>query len=282
MRATRAEIVSHLAACIEHLYSRQEQLRIARMVAAALSGESEMKFLIDPNEIIDIELGDVAEQLSAGRPVQYIIGKTEFCGEEFTVREGVLIPRPETEELVMWAREEAKEFPSPRILDLCTGSGCIAIALKKLIPAATVTAIDLSTEALAIAQENATKLGAEVRFLADDVLKGVPQLGDKQFDIIVSNPPYIPISEREAMHINVTNFEPSMALFVEDSDPLIFYREIARIAKSRLSNRGALLFEIHELLADETLQMLQKEGFEAELRHDFLNKPRMICCHKKE
>ena len=282
MRATRAEIVSHLAACIEHLYSRQEQLRIARMVAAALSGESEMKFLIDPNEIIDIELGDVAEQLSAGRPVQYIIGKTEFCGEEFTVREGVLIPRPETEELVMWAREVSKEFPSPRILDLCTGSGCIAIALKKLIPAATVTAIDLSAEALAIAQENATKLGAEVRFLADNVLQGVPQLGDKQFDIIVSNPPYIPISEREAMHINVTNFEPAMALFVEDSDPLIFYREIARIAKSRLSNRGALLFEIHELLADETLQMLQSEGFEAELRHDFLNKPRMICCHRRE
>ena len=282
MKATRAEIVSHLAACIEHLYSRQEQLRIARMVAAALSGESEMKFLIDPNEIIDIELGNVAEQLSAGRPVQYIIGKTEFCGEEFTVREGVLIPRPETEELVMWAREVAKEFPSPRILDLCTGSGCIAIALKKLIPAAAVTAIDLSTEALAIAQENATKLGAEVRFLADDVLKGVPQLGDKQFDIIVSNPPYIPISEREAMHINVTNFEPSMALFVEDNDPLIFYREIARIAKSRLTERGALLFEIHELLADETLQMLQSEDFEAELRHDFLNKPRMICCHKRE
>ena len=282
MRATRAEIVSHLAACIEHLYSRQEQLRIARMVAAALSGESEMKFLIDPNEIIDIELGDVAEQLSAGRPVQYIIGKTEFCGEEFTVREGVLIPRPETEELVMWAREVSKEFPSPRILDLCTGSGCIAIALKKLIPAATVTAIDLSAEALKIAQENATKLGADVRFLADDVLKGVPQLGNEQFDIIVSNPPYIPISEREAMHINVTNFEPAMALFVEDSDPLIFYREIARIAKSRLTERGALLFEIHELLAEETLQMLQSEGFEAELRHDFLNKPRMICCHKRE
>lgn len=282
MRATRAEIVSHLAACIEHLYSRQEQLRIARMVAAALSGESEMKFLIDPNEIIDIELGNVAEQLSAGRPVQYIIGKTEFCGEEFTVREGVLIPRPETEELVMWAIQVAKEFPSPHILDLCTGSGCIAIALKKLIPAAAVTAIDLSAEALAIAQENATKLGTEVRFLADDVLQGVPQLQNESFDIIVSNPPYIPISEREAMHINVTNFEPSMALFVEDSDPLIFYREIARIAKSRLTERGALLFEIHELLADETLQMLQKEGFEAELRHDFLNKPRMICCHKRE
>lgn len=282
MRATRAEIVSHLAACIEHLYSRQEQLRIARMVAAALSGESEMKFLIDPNEIIDIELGDVAEQLSAGRPVQYIIGKAEFCGEEFTVREGVLIPRPETEELVMWAIQVSKEFPSPRILDLCTGSGCIAIALKKLIPAATVTAIDLSAEALAIAQENATKLGADVRFLADDVLQGVPQLGNEQFDIIVSNPPYIPISEREAMHINVTNFEPAMALFVEDSDPLIFYREIARIAKSRLSDRGALLFEIHELLAGETVQMLQSEGFEAELRHDFLNKPRMICCHKRE
>ena len=282
MRASRAEIVSHLTTCIEHLYSRQEQLRIARMVAAALSGESEMKFLIDPGEIIDIELGNVVEQLSAGRPVQYIIGRTEFCGEEFTVREGVLIPRPETEELVMWAREVAKGFTSPRILDLCTGSGCIAIALKKLIPTATVTAVDLSADALAIAQENATKLDAEVRFLADDVLKGVPELQNEQFDIIVSNPPYIPLSEREAMHINVTKFEPEMALFVEDSDPLIFYREIALAAKKILSERGALLFEIHELLANETLQMLQNEGFEAELRHDFLNKPRMICCQKRE
>ena len=247
-----------------------------------MSGEDEIKFLIDPNEIIDIELGNVTEELSTGRPVQYIIGKTEFCGEEFSVREGVLIPRPETEELVMWTRDEAKEFPSPRILDLCTGSGCIAIALKKLIPAAMVTAVDLSIEALSIAQENATKLNADVRFLADDVLKGSPQLQNEQFDIIVSNPPYIPISEREAMHINVTKHEPEMALFVEDSDPLIFYREIAHIAQERLSKGGALLFEIHELLADETLQMLHNKGFEAELRHDFLNKPRMICCHKKE
>ena len=248
-----------------------------------MSGESEMKFLIDPNEIIDIELGDVAEQLSAGRPVQYIIGKTEFCGEEFTVREGVLIPRPETEELVMWAREVSKELPSPRILDLCTGSGCIAIALKKLIPAATITAIDLSAEALKIAQENATKLGADVRFLADDVLQGVPQLQNESFDIIVSNPPYIPISEREAMHINVTNFEPSMALFVEDNDPLIFYREIARTALSTLTPQGWLLFEIHETLAEATMDMLSVEGYHnIELRYDFRQKPRMICCQPKQ
>ena len=281
MRASRAEIVSHLASCIEHLYSKPEQLRIARMVAAALSNENEIKFLTEPNEIIEVELEQAAKDLAAGRPVQYIIGKTEFCEEEFFVKEGVLIPRPETEELVMWAAEQTKQFASPRILDLCTGSGCIAISLKRLVASAQVTAVDISPEALAIAEKNASNLSAQVRFLKDDVLKGLPSLGAEKFDIIVSNPPYIPASERTAMHINVTKYEPEIALFVEDNDPLIFYREIARAAKRLLSEGGYLLFEIHELLACETQQMLEGEGFHAELRHDFLSKPRMICCQKK-
>ena len=281
MRASRAEIVSYLASCIEHLYSKPEQLRIARMVAAALSNENEIKFLTEPNEIIEVELEQAAKELAAGRPVQYIIGKTEFCGEEFFVKEGVLIPRPETEELVMWAAEQSKKFASPRILDLCTGSGCIAISLNRLVASSQVTAVDISPEALAIAEENANYLSAQVRFLKDDVLKGVTSLSTDKFDIIVSNPPYIPASERTAMHINVTKYEPEIALFVEDSDPLIFYREIARTAKRLLSEEGVLLFEIHELLAKETQQMLEGEGFHAELRYDFLSKPRMICCRKK-
>lgn len=282
MRASRADIISHIATAIEPLYTRAESLRIARMVAAALSGENETKFIVEPNQIIDINIEQATKELAEGRPVQYIIGKTEFCGKEFTVREGVLIPRPETEELVLWAREEAKRFSQPRILDLCTGSGCIAISLKALIPTAQVTAVDLSAEALAIAQENASKLKTPINFVQDDVLQGVKELCDKEFDVIVSNPPYIPESEREAMHINVTKYEPDMALFVDDCDPLVFYREIARTAKNMLSQDGYLLFEIHELLAEQTLQMLQAEGFLATLRHDFLSKPRMICCQKKK
>ena len=282
MRASRADIISHIATAIEPLYTRAESLRIARMVAAALSGENETKFIVEPNQIIDINIEQATKELAEGRPVQYIIGKTEFCGKEFTVREGVLIPRPETEELVLWARAEAKRFSQPRILDLCTGSGCIAISLKALIPTAQVTAVDLSAEALAIAQENASKLNTPINFVQDDVLQGVKELCDKEFDVIVSNPPYIPESEREAMHINVTKYEPDMALFVDDCDPLVFYREIARTAKNMLSQDGYLLFEIHELLAEQTLQMLQAEGFLATLRHDILSKPRMICCQKKK
>lgn len=282
MRASRADIVAHIASSIETLYTQPERMRIARLVAAALRNENELRYLTDPNEIIDIDIEQAVKELAAGRPLQYVTGKTEFCGEEFSVREGVLIPRPETEELVMWAKDVSKAFTSPRILDLCTGSGCIAISLKKLIPAADVTAIDLSAEALAIAKENATKLKTNVCFLQDDVLQGVKTLKGEEFDIIVSNPPYIPSSERTTMHINVTRYEPAMALFVEDDDPLIFYREIARFAAQALSKNGVLLFEIHELLAEQTLQMLIEEGFHAELRHDFLSKPRMICCKRKE
>lgn len=282
MRATRAEIVAHIASSIEALYPKPERQRIARQVAAALSGEQESRYIIDPNEIIEIDIEQATKDLASGRPLQYVIGKVEFCGEEFVVREGVLIPRPETEELVMWARDESRRFATPRILDLCTGSGCIALSLKKLIPSAEVTAIDLSTEALAIARENAEHLNTEVCFIQDDVLNGCKKIEGKEFDIIVSNPPYIPKSERAAMHINVTEYEPAMALFVEDDDPLIFYREIARAAKHLLRKEGALLFEIHELLAEQTLQMLENEGYKATLRHDFLSKPRMICCHKRE
>ena len=281
MKASRAEMVGFLSRSMEHLYSVQECRRIARVVAASLSGESEMKYLTDPNQIITIDnIEQVAAELSEGRPVQYVIGSCEFCGEEFIVREGVLIPRPETEELVMWARREAERYTSPRIIDICTGSGCIAIMLKKLIASASVKAIDISNKALTIAQENATRLGAEVEFILDNALKGLHSIAHTQADIIISNPPYIPLSERERMHINVTHYEPSLALFVEDKDPLIFYREIARFAHTHLTTEGVLMFEIHELLADETIAMLHHEGFSTHLRHDFLAKPRMLCCRK--
>lgn len=284
MRASRAEIIGYLADCIRSLYDENECRHIARMVASALSHEAESKYIIEPNEIIEIEgIEKCAEELASGRPVQYVIGKAEFCGYDFTVREGVLIPRPETEELVMWAMECAEGIKEPRILDICTGSGCIAIALKKRLAQASVTAIDLSDKAIEIAKENARLLNTKVEILKDDALDGLQAVQGRTFDIIVSNPPYIPQSEMAAMHINVTKHEPHMALFVDDGDPLIFYREIARAAKELLSEQGFLLFEIHETLATETAEMLSREGFyDVEIRYDFRQKPRMICCRPNQ
>lgn len=284
MRGSRAEIINYIADSIRNIYPESECRHIARMVASSLSGEAETKFLVEPNQIVDIEdVERCAAVLSTGRPVQYVIGKAEFCGEEYMVREGVLIPRPETEELVMWTMECAAGIDNPKILDVCTGSGCIAIVLKKRLRNADVTAIDLSDKAIEIAKENCSQLNAEVEIIKDDALTGLQAVQGREFDIIVSNPPYIPQSEMAAMHINVTQHEPHMALFVDDADPLIFYREIVRAAKTLLKRDGFLLFEIHETLATETAEMLSHEGFlDIDIRYDFRQKPRMICCRPNQ
>ncbi len=280
MKGRRAEIIDYLCGRMQHLYPQQECRHIARMAASAWSGDDESRFLIEPNEEIEIaNLEQLSDPLAAGCPIQYILGRAEFCGEEFVVRQGVLIPRPETEELVMWAIEKAQGIASPRILDVCTGSGCIAIALKKRIPSASLTAIELSDEALAIAHENSERLCAEVELLQDDALKGMTSIKGREFDIVISNPPYIPQAEISNMRINVTQYEPHLALFVADDNPLIFYREIARTSHAILSPKGWLLFEIHETLAEQTAAMLATEGYvNIELRKDFRDKPRMICC----
>ena len=279
MRATRAEILRFISQQIEHLYDQRERMNIARMVAAALSGENEMKYLIEGAEVVEIpQLESKVKELSQGRPVQYVIGHSEFCGLDIEVREGVLIPRPETEELVAWVIEKAADIERPRILDVCTGSGCIALALADRLRGASVTAVDISDEALTIARCNAERLQLGVEFIKDDALAHLPNIADRKFDIVVSNPPYIPISERESMHVNVVNFEPDIALFVADDDPLIFYREIAVTAKHILADNGYLLFEIHQPLAQQTVDMLSELGYDAvELRNDCFDKPRMIC-----
>lgn len=279
MRATRAEILRFISQQIEHLYDQRERMNIARMVAAALSGENEMKYLIEGAEVVEIpQLESKVKELSQGRPVQYVIGHSEFCGLDIEVREGVLIPRPETEELVAWVIEKAADIERPRILDVCTGSGCIALALAARVGKASVVAVDISDEALTIARCNAERLQLGVEFIKDDALEHLPNIADRKFDIVVSNPPYIPISERESMHVNVVNFEPDIALFVADDDPLIFYREIAVTAKHILADNGYLLFEIHQPLAQQTVDMLSELGYDAvELRNDCFDKPRMIC-----
>lgn len=284
MEATRGKITAYIADAIRDLYPAREAHRIAIMAAAALSGEAEAKFLTDPNQRITIDgVEDCAAQLAAGRPVQYVTGRAEFCDMTFHVDEGVLIPRPETEELVLWAEQCANTHTNPHILDVCTGSGCIAIALAARLPQAEVTALDISHAAIETARRNAGINRVNVRFVEDDALSGMQSLKNEKFDIIVSNPPYIPQSEMAAMHINVTRYEPHMALFVDDADPLVFYRAIARSAHELLTENGYLLFEAHETLAESTAEMLRKEGFDdTELRYDLFGKPRMTCSRQRK
>lgn len=283
MEATRSEITAFIAEAVRGLYPEREARRIALTAAAALSGESEAKFLADPNQRVNIDgVERCAAQLAAGCPVQYVTGKTEFCDMTFHVDGSVLIPRPETEELVLWTEQCAAGFQRPRILDVCTGSGCIAIVLATHLPQAKVTALDISHAALETARRNASMNGVRIRFIDDDALNGMPSLAGETFDIIVSNPPYIPHSEIESMHVNVTRYEPHEALFVDDADPLVFYRAIARAARTMLSEGGSLLFEVHEAWAERTAEMLRGEGFgQTEVRNDLFGKPRMTCSRRR-
>ena len=216
-----------------------------------------------------------ATALLAGRPIQYITGKTWFMGEPYIVNDQVLIPRPETEELVDWVIEYAAiKGKALRILDIGTGSGCIAIAIKKALPEAIVSAIDISTSALKIAATNAAALKADIELIALDILN-TAFLPD-QYDVIVSNPPYIPMQEMKNMELQVTDHEPNIALFVPDEDPLLFYKAIARLAKLHLSSNGQLFFEIHYDQGDALIALLDEMHFHAELRADLFEKDRMV------
>ena len=215
------------------------------------------------------------EQLISGKPIQYILGKAWFMGQNFIVNENVLIPRPETEELVEWIISYANiKNKTLSILDIGTGSGCISITLKMALPHCEVSALDISKEALKVAQLNANNLNVSIQWMEQNILDTVAL--ENAYDIIVSNPPYIPFREKESMQKQVVNFEPSLALFVPDEDPLIFYRTIAKIAKQSLSKNGQLFFEIHYDQGNTVLTLLNELNFHAELRQDSFGKDRMI------
>ncbi len=236
---------------------------------------------IDPYAECEIDdLDTIIGELATGRPVQYVLGHTEFYGRDFAVGEGVLIPRPETEELVAWI---ASEVSSPcAILDIGTGSGCIAATLAAEIPGAMVTAVDISDDALEIAAENCRRLGVGVEVVKADAMALDRTFGQRRFDIMVSNPPYIPASERRAMHVNVVEHEPDMALFVPDDDPLRFYRAIACQGRKMLNDGGRLWFEIHHTMGRVMEEMLNAEGYaEIRIRRDLSDKERMVCCRKR-
>ncbi|MDI5949160.1 peptide chain release factor N(5)-glutamine methyltransferase [Flavobacterium yafengii] len=226
----------------------------------------------------------ILEQLKQEIPVQYLLGKTSFYGLDFEVNENVLIPRPETEELVEWILESQKskvESQNIRILDIGTGSGCIAISLAKNIPNAQVFAIDVSEKALATAKTNAENNSVNVTFINQNILETEDLR--QQFDIIVSNPPYVRNLEKEEIKKNVLDNEPHLALFVEDNDALIFYKKIAELAQENLSKNGQLYFEINQYLGKEMVDLLEKMNFKnIQLRKDIYGNDRMLSCHCEE
>lgn len=288
--SSRRENIERICSAITPLYDHHEARNIAEWVLCEGEGISRSQLLVYADEESEIEnLDSIISELASGRPVQYILGKGEFYGEVFEVGEGVLVPRPETEELVEWicsdTADERRRAPATtstiRILDLCTGSGCIAIALARNIAESEVTALDISPEALHYARRNADRLAPEVQIIEGDVLTGAEQWVDGKFDVIVSNPPYIPASNIATMHTNVRDHEPHRALFVTDEQPLIFYESIADSALKLLHSGGRLYFEIYEKLGSELCSILQAKGFtDVTLRCDLNDKPRMICCRK--
>ncbi len=218
---------------------------------------------------------EAVQRLLHNEPLQYVTGETLFCGFPIAVNSQVLIPRPETEELVAWAVQELKVMDHPQVVDLCTGSGCIAIALKKLLPAAGIHACDISAGALEVAKSNAANNHVAIRFFEQDIINDSSFTG--KVDAVISNPPYIRQSEKILMHDNVLSHEPHLALFVDDSDPLVFYRAIAQFATLHLNNHGLVFVEINEAFGEASKALFTNAGFSTvELRKDLNGKDRML------
>jgi release factor glutamine methyltransferase len=262
---------------LEPLYGNGEARAVTDYVLDVCFGLSKADIMCGAVEEMTAEktaeLNKIFGRLTEGEPVQYVLGRAEFCGRWFSVRPGVLIPRPETEELCAWITADSKASASPKVLDIGTGSGCIAITLQLDMPESKVTAWDISADALDVARENAQQLGANVNFVKLDALNAKPE---GEWDVIVSNPPYICEKEKKDMAVNVLEHEPHTALFVPDADPLLFYRAITRLAVQTLSKGGRLYFEINPIYADDTCHMMRAEGMTAvELRSDMYGKQRM-------
>ena len=270
---------------LTHIYDAGEAKAIVRWVLDVRFGLSWTDILCGKVTELSAhdqtELEKIMQRLEKGEPVQYIIGVTDFFGRQFHVAPGVLIPRPETEELCRWIISQKGQSPLCEILDIGTGSGCIAITLALELPDAKVTAWDISDDALRIASENAKQLGADVVFDKQDVLNIslTSHLSPltSHYDLIVSNPPYICKKEKSAMECNVLEHEPHLALFVPDDDPLLFYRAIAQYASETLKPQGSLFFEINPLYADDLTQMLHMMPYhDISIRQDQFGKPRFL------
>ncbi|MBA6151128.1 peptide chain release factor N(5)-glutamine methyltransferase [Gelidibacter maritimus] len=247
-------------------FLKMKRVEVSLNLYAPISGKKIQKF------------NNAITRLKNQEPIQYIIGSTEFYGLPFKVTESTLIPRPETEELVQWAVKISSSKPENlSILDIGTGTGCIAISLAKNTPYATVRAVDISKKALTVAKTNAKLNKVDVEFMELDILNWNLEFENIEFDIIVSNPPYVRNLEKSQMSENVLRHEPDLALYVENEDPLIFYKSIVEFAKAHLKNNGQLLFEINQYLGNEMIQLLEDSDFnEIELKKDIFGNDRMI------
>jgi len=262
------------------LYCKQEIESISKLIFEKVLGLSRLQVYLNQHETISTanlaQIKDIVNRLIQFEPIQYILGETEFYGLRLKVNPAVLIPRPETEELVDWIIHDC-HVQNPVILDIGTGSGCIPIALSKNLIGATIESWDISNEALMVARMNAEINKVNIDFIYADVLRLTHPAQKQEFDIIVSNPPYITESEQLLMLKNVLDYEPHVALFVPTADPLIFYRKIADIAITQLNSGGKLFFEINEQFGNETADLLSLKGFKnIVLRKDINGKNRMI------
>ena len=260
-------------------YGETEAVNLFYLTMEFVLGVNKAACILNSSEQISEQkiqqLQQVTNRLQNNEPIQYIFEKAWFFGYEFRVSPATLIPRPETEELVDWVLTEMKKMPEKkwRVLDIGTGTGCIPITIKKEFPLATVSAIDVSEEALKIAKENAETLQAEIHFIQQDILK-TEEL--ETFDIIISNPPYVRNLEKEEIKGNVLQHEPHLALFVADNDPLIFYRKITELAHKSLTENGMLFFEINQYLGKEMKEMVSEYYQTIELRKDLQGNDRMM------
>jgi release factor glutamine methyltransferase len=268
------QLKSQFFKSLEALYPPQELTILYKMVIEFISKKNNT-LVLDLIQEEQEAFNNYINQLKKGIPIQYVLGEADFYQLKFKVNEHVLIPRPETEELVYLILQDAKINQPKSIIDIGTGSGCIPIALKKHLPNTAISAIDISENAIAVAKENALKNKVEIDFTIADALHLEPKNFQK-FDVIVSNPPYIALSEMEDMEANVTKHEPHLALFVEDENPLIFYQKIADFALTNLQQNGVLYFEINQALAQETQELLEQKGFITEIIKDINQNDRMI------
>lgn len=278
---TMQEATYFLLNKLRTIYSEGEAGQITDWVMENLTGSKKAERMLYKNADItskeEVLLRQYTERLLQHEPVQYILNESWFCGLRFYVDKNVLVPRPETEELVEWVVSNCK-FPVDqlRILDIGSGSGCISVSLKRRIRRAEVWGCDVSDAALAVAKKNAESLGTDVNFVQLDFLDSTTWQLLPSFDIIISNPPYIPAKDKKDMQPNVLLHEPATALFVPDNDPLVFYKAIAEFGKTHLNNAGSVFTEIHESLGERTLEIFKSAGYKSELKKDMQQKDRMI------
>lgn len=284
---TISELYRDFTASLTSIYGEREADNITDWVFESVAGLTRMKRSLDknlkaPGSLVRT-LSEKKAQLIQHKPVQYVLGEVFFYKMKLSINENALIPRPETEELVDWVLADCKEkkLQEIDILDIGTGSGCIPIAIKKNLPSANISALDLSAGAISLAKENARLQNTNVKFTQLDFLKKSGWSKLENYDLVISNPPYIPLSEKDSLDKNITDHEPHLALFVPDNDPFIFYKKIAEFAQGHLKTGGAVFLEMHQAYAAGVKNIFEENNFsEIVMKKDFYGNDRMLLARK--